>query len=319
MNPVKKLFSRIKKSPYRKEREAERDRLFLRPVNESLFKRRKKLPKIKIPSFIRGISFSRRHMSYYLAGASAVILCWVLFSIFWPVFRIKNIEIIRREDITNINIAYRSVEEIRNKSLFLINTKDVAEKLKSYQKNIKEVTIKKDLPDSLKITIESYTWVFFVILNEKNYLITQNGVLIPGKPSETLSELKFVERYKKESGILDYKQIYSPTYIASIAALKTKLETNILWATIQETYYFPQEREVHYVLSTGNKLIFDLDGKIDDQVKKLLIFHKEQSDLTKNSIVYTDLRIRGKIFFCTLENEYQCKLNLEKDYGYLMN
>lgn len=316
MNRVKKFFSTFKKSSYRKEREAERDRLFFRPVKETSFKKRKKLPTLKIPTFISGINLKKRYISYYLLGLWCIVLLWLLISIFWPFFRIKNIEIIRKEDITNINIAYRSVEEIRGESLFLINSKDIAESLKNYQKNIKWVVIKKDFPDSLKITIESYKGVFYVVLNEKTYIVTENGVLIPGRPSEWMSELKFVEKYRKAGWILDYKQVYSSSYIESIFSLKTKLEANIVWTTIVEMYYFPLEREVHYTLSTGNTLIFDLDGKIEDQIKKLLIFHKEQSDLSKVSIRYTDLRIKWKIFFCPMENEFQCFMNLVDIYGY---
>jgi hypothetical protein len=81
-------------------------------------------------------------------------------------------------------------------------------------------------------------------------------------------------------------------------------------------YYFPIEREVHIDLKTGTKLIFDLMGEADEQIEKLLIFHKEQFNLKETKFIYIDLRIKNKIFFCNQEDEYKCILNLKNTYSY---
>jgi hypothetical protein len=81
-------------------------------------------------------------------------------------------------------------------------------------------------------------------------------------------------------------------------------------------YYFPTEREAHIDLKTGTKLIFDFMGDVDEQIKKLLIFHKEQFNLKEAKIIYIDLRIKNKIFFCSQEDEYKCILNLKNTYLY---
>jgi hypothetical protein len=95
-----------------------------------------------------------------------------------------------------------------------------------------------------------------------------------------------------------------------------KIKNNLLTSQVSSIYYFPKEREVHVDLENGTKLLFDLEGDIQDEIKKLLIFHKEQSDLKNVAFVYIDLRVKNKIFFCPLTSEFQCKINLVRIYGY---
>lgn len=315
MKAIKKFISHFRKSSFKKEREKERRRLFVAPKSESVFKRRKNIGG-KIPDLFKYLHFSPYTLRYLYIGIWAFVILASLFAIYGPVFVVKQIEILRQEDITNLNIAYRSVEDIRWKSLFLVNSQDVAEKLKGYQKNIKEVGIKKLLPDTLRISIESYKAVFGVKMNEKTYLVTENGVLVPWKLSEDIMELKMIDKNEKKTGILDYKQVISPKILTNIRSVFEKLQTNLLTTKITEVYFFPKEREVHLTLENSTKLIFDLEGDIQDEVKKLLIFHKEQSDLKKVAFVYIDLRIKNKIFFCPLTSEFQCRVNLSKIYGY---
>lgn len=315
INKISRFIKDIKKSSFKKEREQERRRLFFRPVTEKRFKKRKKYT-IEIPNISRYFMIDRKYWKFIYLGVILLLLSAGLFAVYGPIFRVKHIEIIKKEDITNINIAYRSVEDIRDTPMFTLNAKEAAERLKWYQKNIKEVSIKKELPDTLKISIESYKAIFRVIINEKEYTVTENGVLIPWKVNTELPLMKFVERYSKASWILDYKQAYNPQFIKSIVAIYEKLWINLLGIEIDSFYYFPQERELHIDFSTGNKVIFDLNENTENQIKKLLIFHTEQYDLKQNTMVYIDLRVKWKIFFCTTENEYQCKLNLSKIYGY---
>jgi len=71
-------------------------------------------------------------------------------------------------------------------------------------------------------------------------------------------------------------------------------------------------------IETKNKvtIIFDLNWEYKKQIEKLAIFNKDYLDITKNSLVYIDLRIKNKVFYCSTENEYQCIVNLKKIYSY---
>ena len=165
----------------------------------------------------------------------------------------------RQDEITNISIAYRSIDDLRGKSILLVNSQNIAEKLKSYQKNIKEVSITKVLPDGLHISIQSYKSIFNIKMNDKTYLVTENGVLAPGKFESELPELKMLDKNKKVPIILDYKQILSPVSIANIYLIYDKLKANLIGISLKDIYYFSQERELHVDLENGTKLIFDLE------------------------------------------------------------
>lgn len=97
---------------------------------------------------------------------------YVLF--FSHYFSIKSIDVIREDDVINIDIAYKSIERYRFKSIFLTNKFDIQRSLISHQPNIFDVSIRKVLPDNLKIIIKSYPELFQSTINDKNYFITQN-------------------------------------------------------------------------------------------------------------------------------------------------
>jgi cell division septal protein FtsQ len=55
-----------------------------------------------------------------------------------------------------------------------IDELDIFHKLKSYQDNIQSVDVKLSLPNTIKIEVGSYKEAFNVIINEKNYILTEN-------------------------------------------------------------------------------------------------------------------------------------------------
>ncbi len=311
---VWKFLKKFKSNDLQKKAQKERKRLYMEVgSSENTFKKRKRTS-IRIPDWISKTSL-KSHLKIlyiffliFLAGGSLLVL-------YWPFFKIKTIEIIRKDDITDINIAYKSLEDYRDRLIFSINTKDIAEQLKLYQKNISDVSIKTVFPDTLKITVWSYKWVFSTVINEKNYIVTSNGVLVPGKWWSDLQILKFTQQYATINGILDYKEVFSAEYIEKIIEILNKIRYNLLTSQIKALYYFPKEREVHVDTDT-TKLIFDIDGDIEDQIKRLVVFTKEKSNIKKTWILYIDLRIKNKIFFCTLETEFDCRKNLNYFYQY---
>ncbi|NUJ98039.1 FtsQ-type POTRA domain-containing protein [Candidatus Gracilibacteria bacterium] len=316
INKIKRALKKIKNYKFRQKQKKLRKKIFVPHIqSEKSFKKRKTKINIKFPPLFQ-IENIKKNLKYYILGAIFFVVFSLVFLFFGPFFKVVNIDILRYENITNINIAYKSVEDIRNTPLLLIDGKNIATKLKNYQKNIKEVKIRRIFPDTLKITIESYKGVFNTIINEKEYIITENGVFIPSKFSTELKEIKLGGIEGKVSGILDYKEIFKSEEIKKIISIQHKINANLIIIGIESIYYFPTEREVHIDLKTGTKLIFDLMGDIDEQIKKLLIFHKEQFNLKEMVFSYIDLRIKNKIFFCSQEEKNNCILNLKNIYSY---
>ncbi len=286
----------------------------MEPVSsEATFKKRKKI-QIKFPLWMRDKSI-KAHLKILYLVCIALLLWGTLFVVYGPFFKVKTIEIIRKDDITDINIAYKSLEDYRDKLIFWINSQEIAEQLKIYQKNISDVTIKKVFPNTLNITVWSYKWVFSTVINEKNYIITSNGVLVPWNGGSDVQIMKFTSPYANMNGIIDYKQVFSAKYIWEIVEVLHKIKYNLLSYQVKSLYYFPKEREVHIDME-NTKLIFDLDGDIEEQIKKIVIFSKQTQDLKKPWILYIDLRVKNKIFFCTLETEFDCRRNLNYFYQY---
>jgi len=66
------------------------------------------------------------------------------------------------DSITDINIAYKSIEDVYGMPIFSVETDKVLSELTSLQKNIKHANVSRLFPNGLKIIIESYKPQFFV-------------------------------------------------------------------------------------------------------------------------------------------------------------
>ena len=183
----------------------------------------------------------------------------------------------------------------------------------SYQPNLKSIESSLQLPDTLQINIESYPGLFQTQIWNKSYVVTQNGVLVPKKPSESLLSIQL----ELSDGIsfLDYKQIFKQQYIEQISMMTTLLTDNLLWAEITSWKYYQTERELHIELQNATLLLFDLDTSAKQQVEKAIVFHKESADILSGDIIYIDLRVKNRIFYCGIDEVKQCEQNLNSIYG----
>lgn len=152
----------------------------------------------------------RFRLSFVLIGTFLLVSSsYILF--FSPYFRISPSKVIieRLDPITDINIAYKSIEDIYSTSIFSVESGDVLSKLTSLQKNIKHVEISRLFPNGLKIIIESYKPQFFVRFpgTEKTYAITSNGILVYQKMNDSsLYPLDLVDSNFTEMSFIDYKE-----------------------------------------------------------------------------------------------------------------
>ncbi|MFK7779707.1 MAG: hypothetical protein QM490_01040 [Candidatus Gracilibacteria bacterium] len=302
--------------------------------DKTLWSKRKKrnkklyLKKTKQKSLIkkrRSFSIKNKHIeklkifgnniTHYYILILVIVFITSLYIIFGPIFRIKNIEIIKQDNITSMHIAYKAVDYYRGKSIINIEKKDILKRLQDYQHNIRDIKIDIILPNTLKILIDSYKGIYNTTINGKAFLITANGTLVPANYSEELKTLIIKNKFDINK-FLDFKKEFKTEYILKISDIIKSLEENIINLEIDEITYFVIERELH--IETGKKitLIFDLNGNHKEQIEKLVIFNKDYLNIDKNPIVYIDLRIKNKVFYCTNENEYQCIQNIKKIYSY---
>jgi len=278
----------------------------------SKFKKRKNQLSFNIDSFNK-IAFLKKNRKVYYSAALWVLVFTIIFVVFGPYFTVKNVNILKKDNLTNINIAYKAITNIRWKSIFAVKEKEIFEKLKTYQHNIKNIDVSTTIPNNLKITIESYRGLFNTNINNKPYIITENGTLIPHKPDTALKNIKVLNNSDEINRFIDYKQVFDTEYINNIFILISKLEENIIDIKIQELQYYSIERELH-VKTTNNLLLFSLDEDIIEQVEKTVIFHKQYHSLEKYGIYYSDLRIPNKVFYCPISEEFRCIQNIKRVY-----
>jgi len=250
----------------------------------------------------------------YLYIVIALLFLWILgFIVFWPYFKVQTINIIRQDNLSNINIAYKSLENTRGQHIMFLDKAWITKNIKSYQENIESVSISRQLPNKLNIDIHSHEPIFNAKVNQKNYIITQNGSFIPEKENPELKELKIISN-KTNTSIPDYRKTIEQIYINQILEVYDQLTINIIRLQIQDITYFPIERELMINIEGNTTLIFDLSKPILAQVKRLAIFDTENIKVDTPSILYIDLRINDRVFYCTTETEYQCIINLKNIY-----
>jgi|GEM_PF-974073 len=117
--------------------------------------------------------------TYYIILGVILTLASIYLAFFSQYFQVKNINIVRQDDLLNINMAYRSVEGFRYKPIFLTNTPEMEQLILTHQPNIVKIQARKLLPDTIQVIAESSPKVFVFKRESQSYAITKNGVLVP--------------------------------------------------------------------------------------------------------------------------------------------
>ncbi len=309
---IKRLISRKLSFFYRPKRNTIKSKKSLNIINTPRFVKKRKSFTIKNKQ-LEKLKIFWNNISHYYILICTILLSISIYIVFWPVFKIKNIEIIKQDDITNMIISYKSVENYRWQSIFNAEKKNIEKLMKNYQHNINNIQTNIILPNTLRIVVNSYKWLFNTTINNKKFIITTNWTLIPSSYSKELDELVIKDIFNKNK-FLDYKKNIDEKYLSIIFNIKEAITKNIVDLKIKELKYYSTERELHITTWKNTIIIFNLNWNIKEQIEKIVIFHKEQLDINNGTIVYIDLRIKGKIFYCLTEEEFQCKQNLKDIY-----
>ncbi|MDD2907961.1 MAG: hypothetical protein PHH98_04940 [Candidatus Gracilibacteria bacterium] len=307
------LFLEYIKNKFKKNK-TKRTSVILNTIDTGTFVKKRNALNIRF-NFLEYINFFKKNYIPYYFITIITIIVIIIFLIFGPIFTVRYIEIIKKDNITNMNIAYKAVDDLRGEKLFKINELDIFNKFKNYQDNIKSINLTIELPKTLKIEAESYKEIFNIFINGNPYLLVENGTVIPSIHSKNLKTLNIIKEIDKNK-FIEYKQIFNPFYIEKINTIISKLEENIINIKITDLYYYEVERELHIITENGNRLIFSLDDDINpmEQIEKLVIFNKEHYSIIDKKIPYIDLRIKKKIFYCEEEFTKQCDKNIKSIY-----
>lgn len=243
-----------------------------------------------------------------------IILIIIVLIIKWPFFKIENINIIKLDENVNIALIEKKLNKIKWKILFNIDNKNIENIIRNTEQNIKDISITKILPKTLKITLSSYKSVLKTTLNWNKYIITENWSFVPTKKkNEDLTEI--VIRNLELQNYPNYKKILDENILKKIEYIENKLNDNILNIKINNIIYFKKEREIHFIINNKNRIIFDIEWNIDENLEQLFVFNKEKKEITKDWIIYIDNRIKGKVFYCEKTEISNCLKNLNYIYN----
>lgn len=236
-----------------------------------------------------------------------------------PYFRIAPSHVIieRLDSGSDVNIAYKSVEDFYGTPIFLVNASEVSKAIVAMQKNIRTAQVTRLYPNGLKIVLSSWSPEFVTYFPdlERYYGVTSNGILVYERSrNPELPAIDIVDPDLSEAGFLEYREGIAEDSMVRILELKKAIKETLPGVTVAKYAFFRLEQELHVFLDSGVRLVFALDGTEKRQLGTLAFWNSgEAGALAKGGISYLDLRIGAKMFVC--REEAVCKKNLIRIYG----
>lgn len=305
-------FFKSKKRKFHEQTKKEKNRLYLRKKEKKSIYGKERL--LKQRQLHINFSFKRKSLiGFSLIGLTAAII-GIIFLFKAQYFSVQNITIESPDELTNINIAYDSIDSFRSTNIFNIQSSEILKKLQTYQPNVTSISLEKQLPDSLDIITHSSPIILNAIYSEKVYAITQNWVAIKkniNPDEQTVNTIEVVQDRESTPINIDYTVVIENEVIEKINQYINSFKHNLITSPIEKNQFYPKESELHILLQDNTLLIFDINWDVVEQIKKLIVFYKENE---QSKHIYIDLRIENKVFYCGYENEFQCKQNLKKLY-----
>ncbi len=210
-------------------------------------------------------------------------------------FNIKNVTV-EDTELTNKELSAQVKETALsyiNKNLIFFDTSVINEKLINDHRELQEVEIEKDYPNTLVIKIIEYPLTANII-NEspnlkKTYIINSQGLVI--KENLENKSLPYI-RIKSDEPFNPKMEVMPPeklNYILeSMAYFKDKFGMRI-----SEAEYKPIAREVHLSTEKNFNIWLDMQIPYETQFRKLKTA-LVKLDIYKENLQYIDLRIAGE-------------------------
>lgn len=226
-------------------------------------------------------------------------------------FQVSKFEVTSLDWISNIDFAYKVVNDFAYENIFTFKEKAFISEIKNIQPNLKKISVNKWFPNTLKVELESFLPVYQTFINGKNYLILENGSFVPlDKQNETIGVLNI---YNMDFGVswnLSYKKPMSSEILNNIKYVSEWIAIVTPDVKIEEMNLFLENRELHLKVN-DTILIFDLVGDLKSKLLSYEIFFNKSQTWDE---VYVDLRLEERFDICPREPEniYENQEMLEK-------
>ena len=192
------------------------------------------------------------------------------------IFLIKKIEVKTSQEYFN-EIINSDINYLKNKNIFLFNSKDILSRLFEL-KLFDSITIKKKLPSTIIINVKETDLIAIAYINQKKYFVGKNGKFIEFKKIQTEEKLPI---------------IFGDFEINNFIFLKNLLSKNNMKLEKINKFFFHKNKR--WDLFYENNILIQLPEKNIE--KSLKIYNKfvSRNSIKPNSII--DLRISNRIIF----------------------
>lgn len=288
-------------SQLKKKEELENDNEEINDIDNGEETLVKSLPsKIKLRGdfFVKKFKNNARWSFIFIASMIAMILFLLavlfssdIFSIHNLEFELSNSFFVKEGQIEN------EMESIIGRNIFMVDTLDLADKLKKKFTTISKIEVKKMFPSSLMISVEEYKPAIILRkgqLQTEEYLLNQAGFVMKQRPYSGLDAEYLV--------VLSTDQDYTPVVGDQLMSEKTvdfiyrasNLFEEKVGIRIVSIWFLSREHEVHMWSEKYFKVMMSLDRPVEDQIDEMI---KALSEFRSyREFEYIDLRIKNKIF-----------------------
>jgi len=306
------------------------------PTKSTWYKkpRRKRTVIARRPSksmrFLKTMKFQH---TIWIFIASLFIIAGVLFYMAASHFRVTAIEIHRESFDIDSGAIEHHLQEFKKKNILFLSSHRIEKNIRENFPEFEFVTIKKKLPETLEIHLNSYE----IVANVKAYYVlpepefTLEGTEYMNEVEEALEAAFTLDKEEEEpeeveqKGLLNavgqvlfdkeedldrftitVKELDQPLEDRQQVILPSKLNyilealalfNNLFEIEVESIYYFPVSREMHLKTRNGFSIWLAMEKKYEDQLEKFAAIYKP-AELEKESIRYIDLRVKEKVIYC---------------------
>lgn len=210
----------------------------------------------------------RKFLIVFVMSAAAVA---ITFS-FLYFFRVKTVSVLHNQKITTDEILEAANIPL-NRHIFSISAKKAEDSVLSLSPYIKSVQIKRNFPSEFVIETEEYTADFYVLIEEKYYLVTRTLLILEEIPEEELQNTHAAELRLPEIDTDEKKFKIGKTIVFKEKSDRERLP--YLMEILSESSLFDSFTKLYldeeanltavvngqYTIKFGNK--YDLEKKLD--------------------------------------------------------
>ncbi|EKD49347.1 MAG: hypothetical protein ACD_63C00176G0005 [uncultured bacterium] len=239
-------------------------------------------------------------------GLSVVFACVIFYVLlFSEALMIKRVVVIGAESVSDERIEkeVNIVKEGRlwgifpKDNIFIFNSKKAEAYILGSIAQIREVNVKKQYPDILKVYVVERDPVLVWESAGKKYYLDIDGVISKDISGDLEFSLPIIKD-ESNGGITPKEKLVTKNFVEFVINLNDSFQRETGLEIAEFATSSPISREIKVKTKEGWYIYFTSERTIDSQYKKLLIvLNREIDKERRKNLEYIDLRIKDKMFY----------------------